>query len=122
MNSLKQQLKDYFFSIYPNTITNRDMEDLSRERGYNCETGRKRAEELVCDGVLKSWVEKTIKQDGKTTETVYYRANLPIILSKIAPQCPLSDLNQEKASSVVPQLFPVRKEPITSQPNFYEYD
>jgi hypothetical protein len=74
MNSLKQQLKDYIFSIYPSEMSSGDVENFAKEHHFNAETGRKRMSDLRAEGFVKTR-ETTIKKlGGKHTPIAFHQA------------------------------------------------
>lgn len=72
--SLKELIKNHLISIYPKEMSSWEIEEFSRENGYNGETGRKRTGDLVKSGLVKTRVEVMVKQDGKATEVAFHQA------------------------------------------------
>jgi hypothetical protein len=83
--SLKELIKNHLISIYPKEMSSWEIEEYSRENGYNGETGRKRVGDLVKKGLVKTRVETIVKSDGKITEVAFHRA-------VINEEIPLTDM------------------------------
>jgi hypothetical protein len=74
MDSLKEQIKNYLFKIYPQEMSSGDIENFAKSRNFNGETGRKRCGDLVKSGLVKTRVEIITKQDGKCVEVAFHKA------------------------------------------------
>jgi len=77
MISLKRQIKDHLFEIYPQEMSSGDIENFAKSKGYNGETGRKRCGDLVLAGLVETRVEVITKQDGKCVEVAFHKAIIP---------------------------------------------
>lgn len=76
MNSLKNSILQYVKNKYPNEVAGVEIEDLSRDKGYSAENGRRRLRELT--GVephkLIEAISKTILKAGnKRIRVTNYR-------------------------------------------------
>lgn len=74
MLSLKNLIKDKLVSIYPKEMSSGEIEDFSKDNGYNGETGRKRCGDLVKEGFVKTRTEVIVKLDGKPVEIAFHQA------------------------------------------------
>jgi hypothetical protein len=83
MISLKEQIKNYLFQIYPREMSSGDIENFAKSRNFNGETGRKRCGDLVREGIVKTEVRIITKQDGKCVEVAFHKYYKPLEQAKL---------------------------------------
>jgi hypothetical protein len=74
MISLKEQIKNYLFDMYPQEMSSGDIENFAKSRNFNAETGRKRCGDLVKEGLVITETRVITKLDGKNVEVAFHKA------------------------------------------------
>jgi hypothetical protein len=83
MTSLKEQIKNYLFQIYPQEMSSGDIENFAKSRNFNGETGRKRCGDLVKEGFVETTTRIITKKDGKCVEVAFHKYFKPLQQAKL---------------------------------------